>query len=157
MELVGGGSVINGVTPSRLVTFTSLTITSLTVTNVTTRRVPICIGIFQFPVSPLKCSADLYLSVWGLLMTSAVAWGASAACLLLGRDDSESPLWGESVALHWRTFLMTLLILVVTPAAIGLVHWGLVNACDCCVVGNSCTNTRRLHAQALLLLVLPQK
>ena len=40
---------------------------------------------------------------------------------------------------------------------IGLVHGGLENACDCCVMGNSFTNAWRLHAPVLLLLVLPQK
>ena len=60
-------------------------------------------------------------------------------------------------ALHWQTKLMTLVILVVTLAAKGLVNGGLVNALDCCGVGNSCTNAWQLQAQVLLLLVLPQK
>ena len=42
-------------------------------------------------------------------------------------------------------------------AAIGLVPRDMENAEDCCVVGNISENTWRLHAPALVPLVLPQK
>ena len=82
---------------------------------------------------------------------------ASAARALLGRVDSQSLKKDEIVALHWQTNLVTLFILVAPLAAIGLVRGGLVKVWDCCVVEKSCANAWRLHAQALLLLVLPQK
>ena len=47
--------------------------------------------------------------------------------------------------------------LVAPLAIIGLLRGGLVKVWDCCVVGNCCRNAWRLHAQALLLLVLPRK
>ena len=52
---------------------------------------------------------------------------------------------------------MTFLISVSPLAAIGLVHGDMENALDCCVVGNISEITWRLHAPALVLLVLPQK
>ena len=42
-------------------------------------------------------------------------------------------------------------------AAIGLVRGDMENALDCCVVENISANSWRLHAPALLLLVLPRK
>ena len=52
---------------------------------------------------------------------------------------------------------MTFLTSVAPLAAIRLVHGDMENAWDCCVVGNISEITWRLHAPALVLLVLPQK
>ena len=52
---------------------------------------------------------------------------------------------------------MTFLTFVAPLAAIGRVRGDIENALDCCVVGNISANSWRLHAPALLLLVLPQK
>ena len=59
--------------------------------------------------------------------------------------------------LHWQKNLMTFLTFVAPLAAIGLVRGDMENALDCCVVGNISANSWRLHAPALLLLVLPRK
>ena len=52
---------------------------------------------------------------------------------------------------------MTFFTFVAPLAAIGLVHGDMENELYCCVVRNISANSWRLHAQALLLLVLPQK
>ena len=62
-----------------------------------------------------------------------------------------------NVLFQWRTSLMTFLTLVALLASIGLVFGDMENAWDCCVMGNISANTWRLHAPALLLLVLLQK
>ena len=46
---------------------------------------------------------------------------------------------------------------VASLAAKGLLHEDMENIWDCCVVGNISENIWQLHAQALVLLVLPQK
>ena len=52
---------------------------------------------------------------------------------------------------------MTLWTFSAPLAFIGLVHGGLKNAWECCVMGNAFTNAWWLHAPVPLLLVLPQK
>ena len=52
---------------------------------------------------------------------------------------------------------MTFLTFVAPLAAKGLVRGDMENALESCVVGNISANSWRLHAPALLLLVLPQK
>ena len=52
---------------------------------------------------------------------------------------------------------MTFLTFVAPLAAKGLVRGDMENALDSCVVGNISANSLRLHAPALLLLVLPRK
>ena len=50
-----------------------------------------------------------------------------------------------------------LLTFLAPLALIGLVHEGLENAWDCCVIGNIFTNAWQLHAPVPLPLVLSQK
>ena len=52
---------------------------------------------------------------------------------------------------------MTFWTFLAPLALIGIVHGGSENAWDCCVRGNSLTNTWGIHAPVLLLLVLTQK
>ena len=52
---------------------------------------------------------------------------------------------------------MTFLTFVAPLAAIGLVRGDMKNELDCCVGGNISANSWRLHAPALLLLVLTRK
>ena len=52
---------------------------------------------------------------------------------------------------------MTFLTFVAPLAAKGLVRGDMENALESCVVGNISANSWRLHAPALLLLVLPRK